>query len=63
MKSVTLRRPGCIRGIRLVSARSLFDYLARLAEEQGRAGFTIDQDRDGDEVAATANPEACSGVR
>lgn len=34
VRSVAIRKPGAIRGVRLIETRSLLAYLDRLAEEQ-----------------------------
>lgn len=34
VRSVALRKPGAIRGVRLIETRSLLSYLDRLASEQ-----------------------------
>lgn len=34
VKSVAIRKPGCIRGVRLIHGPSLIAYLDRLANEQ-----------------------------
>ena len=34
VRSVSIKKPGAIRGVRLIEARSLFAYLGNLADEQ-----------------------------
>ncbi len=44
VKSVAIRKPGCIRGVRLIHGPSLLAYLERLATEQ--SGEPIDQNEE-----------------
>lgn len=39
VRSVAIRKPGAIRGVRLIETRSLLAYLDRLADEQTAVGM------------------------
>ncbi len=56
IRTVCLRRPGALRGVRLIEARSLFAYLNRLADEQlvGGRSSTFRYDDEAEAVGGEA---------